>query len=64
MLCVRGERDFVTGLCVGPWAGWGGAGAKRKVRMREIPDTGHMCHLENRPAFNDLVDGFLCEYDD
>ena len=64
VMVIRGERDFVTGPCVEPWSAWGtGAGVKRKVRMREMKDCGHMCHLEDRPAFLDLVDGFLQEYD-
>ena len=69
VLCLRGERDFVTRPCVEPWERWGrggsgGSGTMRKVRMREVAGTGHMCHLEDRPAFNALVGGFLGEYDD
>ena len=47
-----------------PWERWGSrSGKMRKVRMREVTGTGHMCHLEDRPAFNAIVDGFLAEYD-
>lgn len=57
VLCIRGERDFVTEACVAPWAGL------PRVQMRTIPGCGHMSSLQQPRLFVDMVESFIGEYD-
>jgi len=59
VLCLRGERDFVSQECIAIWNQLPGP-----VSQKTLARCGHMPHLEDPLAFNKLVDDFLGEHDE
>ena len=58
VLCVRGENDFVTKVCVEGWSRVG-----KNVRAEEMEGCGHHCLLENEEAYLRMLNEFIQKYD-